>query len=344
MRPVLPKPLIPQWAGPIAAAVMLVIVTVIVYNVVHEPSIDYDAFTDPKPPAEVAALKAAAEALAAAALRLDQKGGAAKPVATKSTPAAQAKTELPKLHGLLWGSSAMLFMTVSIAALVILSRTVFPVLQAPRRHIVFYLTTASPLLLMLFLPGSPFGFDSYMPGGLLTLLDKHVLTGVLVMWVLTLVASWLVIAGAATCICHVSNAEELYEANTRLQMILFTGAAILAAGVVEIDALYQWAASKKGITPEQAKVIIQSVVVPTGTFFSLYLAAAYIPAALVLRKSGQTLAEAANPAPNIPARAKWLQEHGIATSVAAQVTAVFALFSPALLASGPLRAMASAFG
>jgi hypothetical protein len=292
------------WVWPIVAASALVVVTILVYPLVNPGNLVFADFTIP---------------------------GA-------------VKVASPKLNGLLWGSAVIIFVTVSIAAIMALATTVITSTRGYPRRGRFLMWAAAPIALMVFIPASPFYIPKRYPTTALVVnYIEQALPLVGVMLLMMLVTAWLVIAAASTCIPDDDTPERLQAANRRSQAVLFAGAAVLVAGVIEIDALLQWAASEARIDIENAKALSAAATIPTGTFFSLYLASAYLPAALVLRHRSSVLAKATLPGKTPAEQIKWMQDNGLVTSVATQLGAMLALLGP-ILASAPLKAIASIAG
>jgi hypothetical protein len=293
-------------------------------------------------------------------------------ITIKTTP----KADVTDLSGLLWGSSAILFLVVTVAAVTVLAVTMHRSLAEHLRRAPWLWTLAAlgaALLLpnmATLLPG-PFGSDPYVS----TEFVERVLRDALgeaaamaamgtvdFMWKATLSAAILVAAGACASLLgdpgspararahddggHERSANTLRTQHRRLQAVLFAGAAVLVAGVIEMDALYHWAttvATLPGLPKGTAEAITASAIIPTGTFFSLFLAAAYVPAALILRERALELASTALPSEGPAAQGEWLQKRGLGISVSAQLTSLMALLGP-VLAGGPLNALAQAFG
>lgn len=277
----------------------------------------------------------------------------------------------PRTHGvadlasLLWGSSAILFLVVTAAAAIVLTVSIFRSLRdyAANRSVAGTLTQFGAGLLILAaltLAGAgPLGKSRYVTSQILEKVIPNAMETVAVLWAVTLTAAFLVVAGACACLLDiprgapgagVSAAEDLQQLaaslnvqSRRLQSVLFAGAAVLVAGVVEVDSLYHWALSLTKLNENQAAAVTASAIVPTGTFFSLFLAAAYLPAALILRERGMALARSALPLEGPAAQGQWLHNNGLGTSVASQVTSLLALLGP-VLAGGPLNAFAHALG
>jgi hypothetical protein len=281
-----------------------------------------------------------------------------------------------RLGALMWGSSVILFLAVCVAASTVLLATCYrSVRDAPRR--VPSLRTAGELagavaLLFLLLRLSPLSSDKPFAAREFVnqMMTAEIERAVDDLWIVTLLAASLVLAGACACLIepraaspiavepfadrdvpagsaavgqHLAGA--LRVQNRRLQSVLFAGAAVLVAGIIELDALYGWAASVASLAKpdNSAAILITAATVPTGTFFSLFLTAVYVPAALILRDRAAALARIALPGTAMPEQARWLQENGLATPVSSQITSLVALLGP-VLASGPLNALGQVFG
>lgn len=277
----------------------------------------------------------------------------------------------PRTHGLadltslLWGSSAILFLVVTAAAALVLTVTIFRSLRdhALSGSIASTLAQFGAGLLILAALGlasaGPLGNSRYVTSEILDRAVPKVMGTVELLWAVTLTAAFLLVAGACACLldihrgpagASVSDAEKHQELaaalnvqSRRLQSVLFAGAAVLVAGVVEVDSLYHWALSLTNLSKEEAAAVTSSATVPTGTFFSLFLAAAYLPAALILRERGMALARSALPLDGPAAHGQWLQNNGLGISITSQVTSLLALLGP-VLAGGPLNAFAHALG
>ncbi|HEX2079338.1 MAG TPA: hypothetical protein VHG08_16550 [Longimicrobium sp.] len=287
-----------------------------------------------------------------------------------------ASAEFESLSGMLWGSSAILFLSTTAAAAAVL---VFTICRSYKDHVNRRPSPGEALLVLvaLALPVAPvllppFNREPFVTMEVVRLvLDPSIIGVVDFLWIATMLAAFLVMGGAAASLlatAHIRSriqalpprewdddrrsrlitelAGSLQSQSRRLQAVLFAGAAVLVAGVLEIDALYGWAISVADLRwyPREAgRVITASATVPTGTFFSLFLAAAYIPAALILRQQAAALAATAVGAVAAAEQSRWLQDNGLTTSIATQVSSLVALLGP-ILAGAPLNAMAQAFG
>jgi hypothetical protein len=284
------------------------------------------------------------------------------------------RDEYESLIGLLWGGSALLFIAVTAAAAGVLGFTIYRsykdyIGRLPSPGEILFAAVA---LLLPVCPAliPPFSRTPFVSMELVrAVLHTDVVAVVSFLWLLTMLAAYLVMGGAAACLLgtgHISRihtgllsarqddqaghveqlATALQSQSRRLQAVLFAGAAVLVAGVIEVDALYSWAVSLADLTnyPDGAgKAVTATAVVPTATFFSLFLAAAYIPAALILRQRAATLAIIAVGTTAQADRSKWLQDNGLSISISTQVSSVVALLAP-ILAGTPLNALAQAFG
>jgi hypothetical protein len=324
------------WLAPISAVTALFWITVWVYRVIARPAVGWTA---------------------------------------KARESGAAIEAYESLTGLLWASSAILFSAITAASIAVL---VFTICRSCAEHIrrmpslgevaLFVVAIMLPLYPVL-VPGSPFGGDPYITMELVRkMLDVKVMGVVDVLWSSTMTAAFLVMGGAAACIMGTGHAspirtglsaddregqadlEKLSAAlqtqTRRLQAVLFAGAAVLVAGVIELDGLYTWAVSiaeLSGYPKNAATVIKASATVSTGTFFSLFLTAAYIPAALILRQRVGTLASVATGTVELTKQSEWLRDHGLSTSLVTQISSVFALLGP-ILAGAPLNAFSHVFG
>ena len=292
-------------------------------------------------------------------------------------PSGGVRDRYEELIGFLWAGSAILFMAITAAAAGVLAFTIYRSyrdyvgrMPSPGEVVLAVVALALPLTSAA-VPGSPFGPKPFVSMELVrAVLDPDVITMVKFLWFLTMVAAYLVMGGAAACLLgtgHISrihtgrlstsddqddgnSVEQLTAAlqsqSRRLQAVLFAGAAVLVAGVIEVDALFAWAVSLAdlGGYPDGAgKAVTATAVVPTATIFSLFLAGAYIPAALILRQRAATLASIAVGTAAPADRSKWLQDKGLSISISTQVSSLVALLGP-ILAGAPLNALGHALG
>lgn len=276
---------------------------------------------------------------------------------------------------LLWGTSVILFLAVTSTAITVLVATVCAQLKEQLRGLPRLATMATLLVSvavlwgLIFYEGSPLSSEAYVTMQLADkVLPEQAVTIINVLWVMTMIAAMLVVFGASSALAGLEtlprwhtldgsdgHAREaagqqfvvpLATRNRRLQTVLFAGAAVLVAGVIEIDALYQWAVARTNLGDDSkaaATLITSAASVSTGTFFSLFLASAYVPAAVILRRRGSALAERVLPGELPAARTDWLEKNGLGSSVSTQVSTLVALLGP-ILAGGPLNAVGHMFG
>lgn len=139
-----------------------------------------------------------------------------------------------------------------------------------------------------------------------------------------------------------------------VQSLLIVSAIALAAGSLEASALYSWAGTM--IQPAMVPVSPDSSIAYfdggdalartmgplVGTFYTIMLAAVFVPALVLMRIAARRLAwqELGDTALE-PQLEKWLEERAILASVPRQLGATLAVFAP-LIAGGPLSAILQA--
>lgn len=121
-----------------------------------------------------------------------------------------------------------------------------------------------------------------------------------------------------------------------LRTLLFVGAAALVVSVVRLSVTLNWGGSflPAAETPEgkNASTLITGIVSALGVYYTLLLAAVYVPAALVLRGRAYSLAVAQEPAPE--KRGEWLKARGLALTLPEYLPRILAILSPILV--GPV--------
>ncbi len=136
----------------------------------------------------------------------------------------------------------------------------------------------------------------------------------------------------------VRAADDLARYHRYVRILLFAGALALVAGTVEATALNTWAFSmltpRSGYVPAGANPP-QAIGMLNGSFYSLFLAALFVPAFFVLRMCADRLAERAKPDTTPTERTKWLADYGIAVSIPQESLSVAAVLAPALV-GGPI--------
>ena len=154
----------------------------------------------------------------------------------------------------------------------------------------------------------------------------------------------LVVAACATLLPPRSRsvegeARELKLQMTRLNLVLYTGAALLVAAVLEFGALEAWGLSR--LTEASARLFApatSAAVAATAGVAFLVLIALYLPALLILHIRGEDLFDRTPRATPPITRDAWLQTHGLAVTMPTYVTRFAAVLAP-LLAAGPFSAL-----
>lgn len=160
-----------------------------------------------------------------------------------------------------------------------------------------------------------------------------------------LLATAAVTVGLAACAtvgrsCEdVNDPARLSESIRNLQHVLFAGALLLIAAVIEFRALFTWAAASTHAGNAEAITRMGTVAAATlGVVYAVGLAAVYFPAALVLSKRARDRArEALGDAPAVEIDA-WLVKNGLVISTPKSLSTVVAVLSP-LLAQAPAAAL-----
>jgi hypothetical protein len=157
------------------------------------------------------------------------------------------------------------------------------------------------------------------------------------------VGLFLALASTSLLICTYKQTdfkEETFRGLVkRSRALLYIGALLLVASVARAIFLFRWSldyiqvqdepSSAARLTFENLEYVTSSMLLAQGTFYTLLLAAIYLPAALLLREHGTKLIQPA--ASTVPAGAveRWLRD----TSVAERIPRVLAILSPIL--AGP---------
>lgn len=137
----------------------------------------------------------------------------------------------------------------------------------------------------------------------------------------------------------VNDPARLSESMRNLQHVLFAGALLLIAAVIEFRTLFTWAAASTHAGNAEAITRMGTVAAATlGVVYAVGLAAVYFPAALVLSKRARDRArEALGDAPAVEVDA-WLAKNGLVISTPKSLSTVVAVLSP-LLAQAPAAAL-----
>ena len=131
---------------------------------------------------------------------------------------------------------------------------------------------------------------------------------------------------------------DLARHHRHIRLLLYTGAAALVGGTLEVTALYQWAVNLLDPTyarVEDSKDLPQAMGLLTGSFYSLLLASIFVPTYGTLRVHAEHLADNAKPTATAAERKAWLIDNAIDASVPRQILSILAVLSP-LIAGGPV--------
>ena len=119
-----------------------------------------------------------------------------------------------------------------------------------------------------------------------------------------------------------------------LRLVLYTGTILLVGTMLLKRAIFQWAlayTSQEEQAVEAARLFISNLLTMDGGFYTLILAAAYLPASLILQRRAQRL-------PDLPVeepeKEKKLKEHGLVFSWAESFPRILAILGPFLV--GPV--------
>lgn len=125
----------------------------------------------------------------------------------------------------------------------------------------------------------------------------------------------------------------------RLRHVLYSGAAVLIAGTAQAAAMHRlpvaYLAEPWSMALESAAQLTAGA---TGALWSLFLAAIYLTAALILRVRFTEEAEKVLPGAGEKERKQWLAEHGLDLSPVQQLKRVIAVLGP-VLSSLPLTGL-----
>lgn len=131
-----------------------------------------------------------------------------------------------------------------------------------------------------------------------------------------------------------NSLDDLARAMKQLRVVLYVGTVMLVIGMLFERCLFQWSLAFLS-REEQPQKIAQSffagIVAVDGGFYTMLLAAVYLPAALIVRARTEQLA--ALPAEESD-RAKTLKEHGLDFSFSEALPRLLAILAPLL--AGPI--------
>lgn len=138
---------------------------------------------------------------------------------------------------------------------------------------------------------------------------------------------------------HAAQARQLKLQMGRLNLVLYMGAGLLVAGVLEFSALQAWGLAR--LTDASAKLYAPAtsaaVAAIAGVSF-LVLVALYVPALLLLHMRGEDLFDHIRQTETKITREDWLEANGLAVTLPTYVTRFAAVLAP-LLAAGPFSAV-----
>ena len=128
--------------------------------------------------------------------------------------------------------------------------------------------------------------------------------------------------------------DQLANRMKKLQIVLYTGTVLLVATMLLKNSIFQWALaylSQEEQFTEIARDFVSSLLSMDGIFYTLVLAAAYLPAAFVLHRRARILADF--PSEEIE-KEKKLQEHGMTISFTESLPRILAILGSILV--GPV--------
>jgi hypothetical protein len=133
------------------------------------------------------------------------------------------------------------------------------------------------------------------------------------------------------------HARSLSQSAETLQLILYCGAIELVLSVMAIRALYAWAADFIVVEPAYAfsppGAIAGTVGTMVGALFSLVLASAYLPAAVLLYSRARELASTAKPNAPENERTEWLESRGVSFTLPRLISRALAVLGPLIAGS-----------
>ena len=120
----------------------------------------------------------------------------------------------------------------------------------------------------------------------------------------------------------------------QLRIMLYVSAAMLVAGVLLAQTAYAWAAATFGVGEEWSRVVRHGTHL-TAAFYTVVLAAAYIPASMHLSWWGERLADDATSRDGGPDRDAVRRACGLSDALTGQVLRLGAVVSPILSSAVP---------
>ncbi|HEV7743799.1 MAG TPA: hypothetical protein VGO56_02280 [Pyrinomonadaceae bacterium] len=119
-----------------------------------------------------------------------------------------------------------------------------------------------------------------------------------------------------------------------LRYLLYMGAVLLVIGVLRLSTTLNWGASfipSDSATGRSVDVLVKGIVSSLGTYYTLLMAAMYLPAALILRARAGELAD--QQPVTIVEQETWLSSHGLNLSYAESFPRIIAILAPIM--TGP---------
>lgn len=161
---------------------------------------------------------------------------------------------------------------------------------------------------------------------------------------LSLLSAVLIAVTAAVILDGVSSAParllDLRRRCAALRATLAAGAAVLASAAIVVRTLQNWLLGFVA-NAEALRPIADSWTTALGTYWTLVLTAAYLPAAAVVHRAAIKMADARERAPDDDrTRDQWMEEQGLNVSVRGQMMRVLLLLAP-WLSGGPLADIAA---
>jgi hypothetical protein len=154
----------------------------------------------------------------------------------------------------------------------------------------------------------------------------------------------LVAAACTTLRTDITESAEHSEAFLRLQIerlqvVLYAGAALLVLAVLEFQMFFDWLLTA---IPNPERITLAAVIAAAtgsnGAIYTVFLAALYVPASLILRARCHALSHAIVPSLDIQGRDEWLEKRGLAPTWPRTATRALVVLAP-YLAGSPLSAL-----
>jgi hypothetical protein len=124
-----------------------------------------------------------------------------------------------------------------------------------------------------------------------------------------------------------------------LQLILYSGGALLAASVLGTIGYLSWSLAQVDVGDGEA--LIKTVAFAMGLVYSVGLVCLYLPSVMVMHYRARRIA-AEDSTLGLPSRIKWLDERGLGATISKQVASLVAVLGPTLV-GGPALAIAELF-